>query len=130
MKLAEALALLAAKDEDIALLRAQLTSVQKQLDALLELSASQNQRLGELADMMRRRLQRAPPRPTGDEPDDDPPSGGAAGGSSPLELDAGPRSRRRPGRKPGQGRTRSGRNELPAHLPVDEERHCPDSCAH
>lgn len=138
MTLEEALRLLAAKDAELDALRCELASVTKRLDAMLELAAAQNQQLSELTDMMRRRLQRAPKKnaPAGSEPaadgepDPDPPPAGAPGGGAAAELDLQPRPATRRGRKKGQGRRSSGRNELPAHLDVDVETHCPDNCQH
>ena len=117
-----------------AALKEELAAVNRRLDALVGFAASQNQQLSELADMLRRRLQRAPKpasEPPDDGPEDDPPSGGVAVDPDPVhELDLKQRPSRGRGRKKGDKRSRSGRNQLPQHLPVDEERHRPDVCTH
>lgn len=137
MNLVEALALLAAKDAENALLRRELARVRGQLDELLALAASQNQQLGDLTSMMRRRLQRAP-KGKDDPPDDDPPPPGQPGGAgtgtgtsaADLDLEEGGRRRGRRGRAKGQARKKSGRNQLPSHLPVDDVACDLDNCPH
>jgi transposase len=119
---------------EITLLRAELAGVRSQLAALVGLATSQNERLGELTDVLRRRPgTKLPPervaerKPEDDDPDPEPPEGGATGIAAPGsdEAPAGAAGTG-PKRKP---RTKGGRRPISDRLEVDDEHHrAPLSC--
>lgn len=104
-------------------------ALRARLDALLGMAADQNQQLGVLTAMMRRKLS-LPPAPPSRDPDEDPPPAGGAGAGGSVGLDGDAGKPRRRGRAKGQTRKRSGRAALPPHLEVVDERHEPTLCGH
>ena len=129
---------LAAARAENTTLREEMADLRRRLDALLELSAAQNENLSVLTDMMRRRVRgSAKPKKaeeSGDDSDDDdnddPPGGETAADATPKDEKPAPKPRRGRGRKKGDARKSSGRSELPQHLPASNERHEVCACEH
>lgn len=107
-------------------LRAENAQLRRQLATVIDQMALQNDRLGEVASILRRRedqLRRVPKNDRPEPPDDQPPAGGGSGGS-----DAGNRDASAP--KTNKPRSGGGRKPVAEHVPVDPERVGVDRCEH
>jgi transposase len=112
-------------------LRAENAQLRRQINTLIEQMALQNERLGEVTSILRRRedqLRRVPKKERPEEPDGDddpePPSSGSPGplgGAAPDEPE---------GPKASRPRSRGGRKPIAEHLPVDPVRVPVDRCDH